>query len=123
MNKDLNYYLQLDYPVIIRPYIDRKEKRYLAEYPDLPGCSSHGESPAKAYKMAEKAKKLWLETCIKEDIRIPEPRLIEDFSGRFVLRPSKSLHYQLSNLARKENTSLNQLTLQLVEKGLAVIFR
>ena len=83
MNKNINYYLQLGYPVIIRPYIDRGKKRYLAEYPDLPGCSSHGESPAKAHKMAEKAMKLWLETCIKEGIKIPEPRFIEDFSESF----------------------------------------
>lgn len=118
MNRDLEYYLKLDYPFVTKKYYDKGKQKYLIEYPDLPGCSSHGETLSKAYSMAEKAKNLWLETCIKEEIKIPEPRAIEEYSGRFVLRPSKSLHYELSNLAKQENTSLNQCILQLISKGL-----
>ena len=75
MNKE--YYLKIKYPFVTKKYYDNGKLKYLTEYPDLPGCSSYGETPEKSHAMAEEAKKLWIETCIKDGIQIPEPK--EDF--------------------------------------------
>lgn len=47
---------------------------WIADVPDLPGCSAHGRSPADAAAEAQEAIALWLETAQDEGIEIPEPR-------------------------------------------------
>ena len=51
---------------------------------------------------------------------IPEPEKEEGrYSGRILLRVPIYLHKELSELARKEDISLNQLLNHLIERGLA----
>jgi len=50
------------------------------------------------------------EIALEQGIEIPEP-VKEDYSGKFNVRVPKSLHKYLSELAKKENISLNQLIL------------
>lgn len=47
---------------------------WIADVPDLRGCSAHGESPAEAATEAEVAIALWIETAIERGLPIPEPR-------------------------------------------------
>jgi len=47
---------------------------YIADIPDLEFCSAFGETPAKALKEVEIAKKAWLETALAEGKPIPEPK-------------------------------------------------
>lgn len=46
---------------------------YLAEVPELPGCSTAGETPAEALEMLEEAMAGWLETALITGMPIPEP--------------------------------------------------
>jgi predicted RNase H-like HicB family nuclease len=48
--------------------------RWVADVPDLPGCSAHGATPAEAAAEAQEAIALWLETARDEGLPIPEPR-------------------------------------------------
>ena len=47
---------------------------WIADVPDLRGCSAHGRSPAEAAAEAQEAIALWLETARDEGIEIPKPR-------------------------------------------------
>ena len=47
---------------------------WIADVPDLPGCSAHGRSPAEAAREAEEAMALWLDTARAEGLPIPQPR-------------------------------------------------
>jgi predicted RNase H-like HicB family nuclease len=51
-----------------------EDGNWVAEVPDLPGCSAHGRSPAEAAREAEEAMALWLETARAEGITIPQAR-------------------------------------------------
>jgi antitoxin HicB len=113
--KDLNYYLQLKYPIVITQDDDGS---YLAEYPDLKGCISVGSTIEGSIAMINDAKLAWLTAAIENNIFIPEPREVSSFSGNFKIRLPRSLHKELSETARKEGISMNQLCLYLLSKEL-----
>jgi antitoxin HicB len=70
MNKTLDYYLSLPYPIELIP--DRNGV-WFAAIPLLKGCITQGDSREEALLMLDEAKELWLETALEEGIPIPEP--------------------------------------------------
>jgi predicted RNase H-like HicB family nuclease len=119
IKQKLKYYLSLNYPMIITK--DEEEKVYFVEFPDLPGCMAHGETPTSAVTLAQKVKKEWIETALSLEFAIPEPKKEEDYSGRFSLRLSKTLHKQLTGQAKREGKSLNQHILFLLSEQSRVL--
>ncbi|MDA8210276.1 MAG: toxin-antitoxin system HicB family antitoxin [Clostridia bacterium] len=112
--KDLDYYLTLPYRVVLYPAV---EGGYVVEMPDLPGCLSQGETVEEAYTMIRDAQKLWLKTALELGREIPEPA-DDEYSGKFNVRVPKSLHKALSEKAKAENISLNQLILYHLARGI-----
>ena len=53
----------------------------------------------------------WIEIKLEEKLDIPMPVKYNHFSGKFVVRIPKSLHYKLSVEAEQEGVSLNQYAL------------
>lgn len=106
--KNLSYYLSLNYPITITKDIDEGKIYFEAEIPDLPGCSVYGGTIEEALINLEEAKKLWFKVSLKKGVSIPEPALEDVFSGRFLLRIPARLHRQLTLKAKKEGISLNQ---------------
>ena len=51
---------------------------------------------------------LWLESALDHNMTIPEPRMDEDYSGKFVVRLPKLLHRKLVEQAEEDGVSLNQ---------------
>lgn len=47
---------------------------FVADVPELPGCSAHGHSPAEALAEAQIAIGLWLDTARDLGRDIPKPR-------------------------------------------------
>ncbi len=60
------------YEIII--YWSEEDKVYVAEVPELPGCSAHGDSYESALNNAKEAVALWIETAKEFDDPIPEPK-------------------------------------------------
>ncbi|MGE5576974.1 MAG: type II toxin-antitoxin system HicB family antitoxin [Syntrophothermus sp.] len=114
--KDINYYMNLQYPVIFYP---AKEGGYVVEIPELPGCITQGDDMQDAVAMIQDAKRAWLETRLEEGLPIPEPKDIGDYSGKFNVRVPKSLHKALVEGARRENVSLNQYIIYQLSKNLS----
>lgn len=60
------------YEIII--YWDSIDEIYIAEVPELPGCSAHGETYEEALKQAEAAIQLWIDTAKEFGDPVPEPK-------------------------------------------------
>ena len=55
--KDINFYMNLDYPYEVSP---EEDGGYHAEIPLLPGCIAHGETPEEALQYLNVAKCDWI---------------------------------------------------------------
>ena len=55
-------------------YWSDKDQLYIAEVPELPGCSAHGQSRIEALNNVDEAMKLWIETAREFGDPIPEPK-------------------------------------------------
>jgi predicted RNase H-like HicB family nuclease len=57
--------------------VDGKPGAYGMYVPDLPGCTSMGDTIAELLVNAQEALQLWAEDSLKSDERLPRPRSIE----------------------------------------------
>jgi len=55
-------------------YWNDEDGVFVADVPDLPGCSAHGGTPIDAVANAQTAIAAWLETARDRGAPIPEPR-------------------------------------------------
>ena len=105
MDKTIDYYVNLPYTIELQQFPD---EGWSVRVKELPGCMSQGDTPEEALTMIQEAMLLWLEVALEDDLPIPEPRPIEDYSGKFVVRVPRSLHRDLVESANREGVSLNQ---------------
>lgn len=61
-----------DYHINI--FYSEKDGGYIADIPDLKGCSAFGVSPEEAAKEIQLAKEAWIAAAREADIPIPRPR-------------------------------------------------
>ena len=114
--KGIEYYMQLPYSILIHEVEDEGKKYWIAEVPELPGCRSHGSTVEEAVRSVEEAKKDWILDSLEEGETVPVPVERDKFSGKTLLRMSRSLHRALSLMAESENLSLNQLLVTILAK-------
>lgn len=105
----LEEYLELPYTIEIFRDDSDGEVGYVARVVELPGCLTQADSFVELEEMIQDAMRAWIETAMENGQTIPEPQILEDYSGRFVVRLPKSLHRQLVDRAYKEGVSLNAL--------------
>ena len=60
------------YEMII--YWSNEDQIFVAEVPELPGCSAHGESRSAALASVDEAIHLWLDTAREFGRPVPEPK-------------------------------------------------
>ena len=104
--------MDLKYPMEIIP--DEIEGAYTINYPDLPGCVTCCENFEDIEKVAEDARRVWMEAMYKDKMEIPLPESKVRYSGQFKPRIPKSLHKSLARNAKKEGISLNRYCLYLL---------
>ena len=61
-----------DYHINI--FYSEEDGGYIADIPDLPGCSAFGRTPEEALAEVQEAKQAWLESSRAEGVPIPPPR-------------------------------------------------
>ena len=106
------------YPLEI--FWSEEDEGFIAEAPDLPGCSAWGATEANAAREAQRAVAAWLESATAAGREIPEPSVAEPldrFSGKFIVRVPRSVHARLSRKAKQEGVSLNQLVASLLARA------
>ena len=109
--KKVDEYMKLPYNYIIQPINDESGNYYYARVLEFDGCQSTGETFNEAYENIKDAMRVWIETKLENGYEVPLPIGYEDFSGKFVVRIPKSLHYRLAVEAEQEGVSLNQYAL------------
>ncbi len=109
--KKVDEYMKLPYNYIIQPINDESGNYYYARVLEFDGCQSTGETFNEAYENIKDAMRGWIETKLENGYEVPLPIGYEDFSGKFVVRIPKSLHYRLAIEAEQEGVSLNQYAL------------
>jgi antitoxin HicB len=120
MRKEISRHLRVQYPVLLHQVKEGNRTLYVAEYPDLPGCMSHGATANEALKNAEGAKRLWIRSRLEDRQPIPEPTEVVDFSGKFLVRMPKVLHRGLVQQAAQHGVSLNQYAVARLAETAAV---
>ena len=115
MVKNLDYFMGLNYRIEIVE--DKEEGGYALRCPELPGCITCADSIEEGIEMIEDAKLCWFESCLDNNIPIPEPIHLDDYSGQFKLRIPKSLHKTLAERSKQEGISMNQYCLYLLSSG------
>lgn len=58
----------------INAFWSEEDDQWIADIPDLKGCSASGDTPEEAVREVQIAKKLWLEVAKEDGEEIPEPR-------------------------------------------------
>lgn len=114
--KNVEDYMNLPYNYIVQPITDESGSYFYARVLELDGCQSTGETFEEAYENLKEAMKGWIETKLEAGFDIPLPVGYDDFSGKFVVRIPRSLHYRLSVEAEQEGVSLNQYALYKLSK-------
>ncbi|MCL2047810.1 MAG: type II toxin-antitoxin system HicB family antitoxin [Defluviitaleaceae bacterium] len=58
----------------INVFFSAEDEGFIADIPDLKGCSAFGNTPEQALAEVLIAKKLWLEVAQEDNMEIPEPK-------------------------------------------------
>ncbi|MEO1821264.1 type II toxin-antitoxin system HicB family antitoxin [Dehalococcoides mccartyi] len=107
ISKNLDYYMELPYTVVIEPDEDNDGGTYyVARALELTGCIGDGDTPEESLESLAIHKRMWLEDQIERGYKIPEPQ--QKFSGKFNVRVGSDLHRKLSKTAAMQDMSLNQ---------------
>lgn len=116
VKRDINFYMDLDYKIIVNPIPLKDGGGWMAEHPDLKGCCSDGETVEEAIANLKEAKQAWIEVALERNIQIPIPHYKnkDEFSGKFTLRVPKKIHRELALNAEAEGVSLNQYVSTLI---------
>ncbi|MCI8426379.1 MAG: toxin-antitoxin system HicB family antitoxin [Lachnospira sp.] len=77
----------------------------------LDGCQSTSDTLEELYQSLNEVMEGYIEVKLENNLSVPIPEAIEKYSGKFVVRISKSLHQRLAIEVEKEGVSLNQLAL------------
>ena len=115
MVKSLEDYMSLPYDIEVKR---NEDGTYFAKVKELPGCMTEADTFAEVEEMIRDAMAAWIKVALEEGIPIPEPRPLEQFSGRFVLRLPKSLHRDVARKAEEEGVSINQWIVAAVARAI-----
>jgi len=58
----------------INVFYSPEDEGFIADIPDLRGCSAFGDTPEKAFAEVLIAQKLWLEVAMEDNEEIPVPK-------------------------------------------------
>jgi len=107
----LEDYVKLPYTRVIQKMTDESGVYWYGRILEINGCQSDGKTEEEVLKNLDEALALNLTIMLEDGEVIPIPTTDNNFSGKFLLRLPKTLHYRLSQEAEKEGVSLNQYAL------------
>ena len=110
LHPDARALARRNYAFTVRP----SEEGYEITFPELPGCATYADTLQEALSNIDEAKLVWISGMLKSGQPVPEPKKESDYSGRFLVRCSSSLHKALSEMAALEGVSLNQYIVQVL---------
>lgn len=109
--KGIKDYMNLPYTKLVQEINDESGHYFYGRILELDGCQSTGNTVDELYENLNEAMEGYIEVKLENNIPIPEPEKVSDYSGKFNVRLPKSLHQRLAIEANNEGISLNQLVL------------
>lgn len=97
-------------PYLIRTFWSEEDQCYIAEVPELKGCSGLGKTPEKAIREARRSMENWLRVAKQEGLPIPTP-IGAKRSRRLNLRLPEEVVSEVKRAAKERQMSLNQYVL------------
>lgn len=110
-NMNAKEYIKLPYTRLVQEINDESGHYFYGRILELDGCQSTGDTLEELYESLNEAMEGYIEVKLENDLPIPVPETVNNYSGKFVVRLPKSLHQRLAIEANKEGVSLNQLAL------------
>ena len=107
----LDDYMKLPYTRIVQEKNDESGRYFYGYILELDGCQSTGDTLDELYESLNEAMEGYLEIKLENNLPIPVPEDVDNYSGKFVVRIPKTLHRRLAVEADREGVSLNQLAL------------
>ena len=109
-------YMKLPYTRLVQEMNDESGHYFYGRILELDGCQSTSDTLEELYESLNEAMEGYIETKLENGFDIPEPISVENYSGKFIVRLPKSLHFRLAMEAEKEGVSLNQYALYKLSK-------
>lgn len=106
-SRTIQEYLSLPYTIELFRDDSDGEPGWVARVTELPGCITQADTFEELEEMIYEAMEAWIQVTLEDGDTVPEPRPIESYSGRFVIRVPRSLHRDLVRCAEREGVSLN----------------
>jgi antitoxin HicB len=107
-NQALTRYLALPYHVTLVRDGDGEGGPWVAQVEELAGCTSRAATAEEAANGIQRAMSDWIAEALRDGRDVPEPKAVDEHSGRLLLRMPRTLHAELTRLAEREGVSLNQ---------------
>lgn len=101
-------YMELPYTRVVQERNDESGHYFYGKILELEGCQSTGDTLDELYENLNEAMEGYIELKLERHLPVPEPKDVEEYSGKFNLRLPKSLHKRLAVEAAQEGVSLNQ---------------
>ncbi len=106
---EINDYMKLPYTKLVQEMHDESGNYFYGRILELDGCQSTGATLQELYESLNEAMEGYIEVKLENNLPIPLPNSVNNYSGKFVVRIPKSLHQKLAIEAEQEGVSLNQL--------------
>jgi antitoxin HicB len=107
----------------VRHVVPQPDGLFKAEILEFPGCFAIGETAASAMVELEDVAVDWLAAAIAQGQNIPEPTESSAYSGKLVLRMSKTLHRKATQFALRDGVSLNQFIVNCIAEHVGLLAR
>jgi predicted RNase H-like HicB family nuclease len=112
-------YSALPYHLLVVRDGEDRGKPWTASVEELPGCTTRGRTADEALSGIEAVMANWISVALAEGREIPEPRPVESYSGRLLLRMPRTLHAELTRASDREGVSLNQFITDVLAAAVA----
>ena len=124
VGKNAEYYLGLEYPVVLRKLRVDEGGGYLATIPQLGRMTfiADGETAQEALDSLDDLRKALIPELLSQGVVLPEPvseeQPSEEYSGKVLVRMPLDVHARVASDAKKNGCSLNARINQYISEGL-----
>jgi antitoxin HicB len=103
------------YRIAVRPLSKDEGGGYLAEYPEIPGCMSDGETVEEAIANGREALRDCLEVFKDSGRKAPQPGVE---AAQWRQRLPRTLYLKLTEQAKSEGVSINSLVTAIIAEAI-----
>ncbi|MCK4883223.1 MAG: type II toxin-antitoxin system HicB family antitoxin [Candidatus Omnitrophica bacterium] len=94
-----------------------KDEGFIGVIPEFNNLSAFGETYNEVLEELQKVLNGYIEVYDEDNIPLPEPKKLQDYSGQTRLRMPKELHQSLAHESENQGVSLNSYMVYLLSKN------